>query len=556
MQRRLHKKHVKNIGDETEDLDPGTKENVARALWMSGYAPESIPPDVMSSLCGTKNHRFGERMRRRLADLLANPERFTPDYTERYTTFCNHARDLSAHQAYAMTNLLGLDSARGYQELPQEITFTFPCDDRPQFEYQVGWHFFVGTASDAGGREFGIQFMLWSYSLLPPEMARDEGLSDIENQIVEIHLAVTPANDRHHRPRPVLVAGTTGLVRFSENPYEYAVGKNTMTSLADDSLFPVRLRARGIDEREDAPVEIAIDLTLHQTKGYILNGDGGLAPSCGGVGTLYYSVTNLRIRPGESWLSIDGTRVPLTGGKFWYDHQWGTGFMPPGSPRSDLLRAVGHLHEQGPGGWDWMAIQFDDDTEIALSALHTNDNRAFYSQTGAKPPTMAAGAKGSYIRQNGEYESITAEIRVTDWIRSAVADGPYLATNTWYPNRVEVTVYEDAVPAKKRHFVMVPIVTTGQQGFFAAGSEYSEGAVTIESADGERIGIGFLESTGYIDARRQGLLLAGLPDTDDMIRLVSPPAVPDEMKAEVLALFQDPEIVAKMGEELAKCKGL
>jgi len=50
MQRRLHKKHVKNIGDETEDLDPGTKENVVRALWMSGYAPESIPPDVMSSL--------------------------------------------------------------------------------------------------------------------------------------------------------------------------------------------------------------------------------------------------------------------------------------------------------------------------------------------------------------------------------------------------------------------------------------------------------------------------------------------------------------------------
>ncbi|PKL61302.1 MAG: ATP-binding protein [Methanomicrobiales archaeon HGW-Methanomicrobiales-2] len=541
------------------DLDPDTKENIARALWMSEYTPESIPPDVMNRLGDAKNNRtaFGERMRRRLADLLANPERFTPDYTDRYTMLCNHARELSAHQAYAMTGLLGQDSVRGYQELPPQIAFTFPDDDRPQFPYQVGWHFFVGTASDVHGREFGIQFMFWSYSLLPPDMARSEGLSDVENQVAEVHLAVTPAGDRHYRPRPVLVAGTTGLIQFTEKPYEYAIGKNTITSLDGDSFFPVRLQAWGIDDREDVPVEIAVDITLHQTKGYVLNGDEGLAPSCGGVGTLYYSVPNLRIQPEESWLSIDGTRIPLTSGKFWYDHQWGTGFIPSGSPRSDVLRAVGLFNEQNPGGWDWMEIQFDDETEIALSSLHTNDKRAFYSRTGAEPPgTMAAGAKGLYIRQDGEYEPINAGIRVTDWVRSVVADGPYLATDTWYPNRMEVTVQENAVPDEKKHFVMVPIVTTGQQGFFAAGPQYSEGAVIIESADGKRMGVGFLESTGYVDARRQSLLLAGLPDADEMVRLVSPPAVPDSMKAEAMALLKEPENVSKLMEELAKCKGL
>lgn len=543
----------------SEDPDPETKENSARALWMSEYVPDSIPTDIMSRLGDAKNSRlaFGERMRRRLADLLTNPERFTPDYTIRYTTLIRFSDKLSAHQAYAMSNLLGLDSAQGYQELPTEIRFEFPYDDRPQFPYQVGWHFYVGTAFGAHDREYGIQLMFWSYSLLPLEMARREGLSDIENQVAEIHFAITSAHDRHYRTKPVLVAGTTGLITFSDHPFGYALGKNTITALTPDSLFPLRLQAWGVDNRDDPPVEIAIDITLHQTKGYVLNGDQGLEPSCGGVGTLYYSVPNLRVKPDESWLFINGERVPLIAGKFWYDHQWGTGFMPAGSPRNDLLRAAGVLDEQKPGGWDWMEIQFDDDTEIALYSLHTNDKRAFYDQTGAHPPgTMVVDGKGSYIRQDGKYGPINATITVTDWIQSVVADGQYLATNTWYPNRVEVTVHENKVPDEKRHFVMVPLVLTGQQGFFAAGAQYSEGATVIESADGKRIGVGFLESVSYADAMKQNLRLAGLPDTDDMVLLFSPAGVSEEMKAEAMVFLKEPGNASKLMEELAKCKGL
>ena len=69
-----------------------------------------------------------------------------------------------------------------------------------------------------------------------------------------------------------------------------------------------------------------MDIILNLTKGYVLNGDQGLSPSCGGVGTIYYSVPNLRIKPGESSLSINGNKIRLTGGKFWYDHQWGYRF--------------------------------------------------------------------------------------------------------------------------------------------------------------------------------------------------------------------------------------
>lgn len=534
-------------------------ENTARAMWMREYIPEALPPEILQRIGGRKNSSsaFGERMRMRLADLLAAPESFTPDYTKRYTELSRYAGDLTPHQAYAMTNLFGLDSARGYKELPSDKKFSFPDDDRPQFEYQVGWHFFVGNVFDTQGREYGIQLMFWRYALLPPKMAEEAGLTDLENQIVEVHLAVSSAGRRHYRIRPVIVAGTTGLIDFSTEPYRYSIGKHCISSQSKDSLFPLRLQAWGVDNHEEVPAEISIDITVSQTKGYVLNGDEGMLPSCGGVGTLYYSVPNLRVDTNLSRLSIEGEEISLAGGKFWYDNQWGTGFMPSGSPRSEVLRAAGMLEDKPGVGWDWMEVQFDNDTELALSSIHTKEQKEFVMQTGPLPPgIMTAPAVGSFIQQNGSYFPIKAMMKVTDWVQSFVTDGPYLTTRAWYPNRVEIAVETAEVPEGCRRFVMIPIVLTGQHGFFAAGAEYSEGAVRIESPDGKRIGSGFLENVSYADACRQNLRLAGIPDTPENAELFAKPAIPGELKAAAAAFLMKPENAAKLAAELANCRGL
>ena len=539
--------------------DRETGENIARALWMHEYTPEALPPEIRARISDQKNlgSAFGERIRMRIADLRAAPESFNPDYTKRYAALAAYAGDLTPHQAYAMSNLFGMDSARGYQELPTDKKFTFPEDDRPQFEYQVGWHFFVGNVFDTEGREYGIQLMFWRYSLLPPEMAKEAGLTDIENQIVEVHFAVSSAGKRHYRIRPVVVAGTTGLIDFSTEPYRYSVGKQTLLSQSNDSLFPIRLQAWGIDNHKDVPAEISIDITVDQTKGYVLNGDEGMMPSVGGVGTLYYSVPRLLVDPEKSRLSIDGEELRLASGTFWYDHQWGAGFMPAGSPRSDVLRAAGLIDDKPAVGWDWMEIQFDNDTELALSSIHTKEQKDFIKQTSTTPPgVMTAPAVGSFIKENGEYFPVKAMLKVTEWVQSSVTDGPYLTTRAWYPNRVEVTVETAEVPDACRRFVMVPIVSTGQQGFFAAGAEYSEGAVRIESPDGKRIGSGFLENVSYADACRQNLRLAGIPDTPEMAGIFAKPVITDEEKAAAMAFLMKPENAARIAEELAQSRGL
>ncbi len=302
---------------------------------------------------------------------------------------------------------------------------------------------------------------------------------------------------------------------------------------------------------------ISIDITVDQTKGYVLNGDEGMMPSVCGVGKLYYSVPRLLVDPEKSRLSIDGEELQLASGKFWYDHQLGTGFMPAGSPRSDVLRAAGIIDDKPAIGWDWMEVQFDNDTELTLASIHSKEQKDFIKQTGPTPPgVMAAPVVGSFIIENGEYFPIKAMLKVTEWVQSSVTDGQYLTTRAWYPNRVKVTVETVEVPDSCKQFVMIPIVSTGQHGFFSAGAEYSDDAVRIESPAGKRIGAGFLENVSYADAHTQNLQLAGIPDTPEMAVIFAKPVILDELKGAAMAFLMKPENAARLVAELAKSRGL
>ena len=85
----------------------------------------------------------------------------------------------------------------------------------------------------------------------------------------------------------------------------------------------------------------------------------------------------------------------------------------------------------------------------------------------------------------------------------------YPPTYTWYPDKWEFTFGED-VPEDIRTFIMEPIVTTGQSGFFAGGAQYSEGAVYLLDPNGKDLGRGFAESVGYANTLPNVLRLVGL----------------------------------------------
>ena len=506
--------------DLLDKLDGETKENIARILWMQEFNAEEIPEGIIKRLISEKNSNesFGERMQYLLEERLKRPDSFTPSYKNVYKTLIKHSKSLSPHQAYAMTFFLGMDSSKGYNPIPANADFKIPRDDAPQWDYQLGWHFIVGSCIGENGKEYGVQFMFWQYALLPVDIAKHFGLSDIENQVIEIHIAVSEAGGEHYRSKPIVVAGTTGLVDFSNNPFNYTLGKNEIKSLSEDSTFPMQIKGKGFDLNPDSPSEIEVDITLTQTKEYLLQGKEGCDPCCGGVGTLYYSVPNIRVDPDRSVLRINGDEISLKSGKFWYDHQWCNGMLPAGSPRVKVLRAANNMNKKAAGGWDWFMAQFRGDRELTMASIHSHEMMQFLNQTGPNSPgTMDVEASGKYVDEKNNSKNVKGRLKITEWIKSDKSQDTdlYPITNVWYPQKWEFSFGED-VPEDIRDFVMVPIVSGGQSGFFANGLHYSEGAVYLKDLEGNLIGRGFAESTGYADPILNRLKLAGLPATEEM----------------------------------------
>ena len=490
---------------------------------MTDLRAEQLPPDVLARLTSpaNSNRAFGERMQYRLQRMLRYPDSFTPSYKRRYQTLLRHADSLSPHQAYAMTaTLLGPDSSKGYEPLPQQANLRFPEAHAEELRKQVGWYFVVGSCTGRNGKEYGVELMFFRYALLPRPAARRFGLSDIDNQVVELHFAISEAGERHYRMKPIVVAGTTGLVEYRNQPFYARMGRNVMESLRPDNLFPLRLQAQGTARGAAGAVDLGIDLTFASSKGILLQGAEGCSPCCGGVGTLYYSIPNLKLDAQASRLRLKGEEVALDSGKFWFDHQWATGMIPGGSPRSAVLRAAGSMAPAGAGGWDWFMAQFDGDHEMTFSSLHSNEYKQFYAQTGPNPPgTMRVNVNGKYMDPQSKVSDVTGTMAVTDWIKIEDTPDPdqYWPTHTWHPHRWEFQLGPE-VPEHIRRFTMVPIVDTGQAGFFAFGGQYQEGAVYLEDGGGKRLGRGFAESVLYAENRRNMLQLAGLPATDGMLK--------------------------------------
>ena len=478
-------------------LDADTADNIARALWTETFDPSTLDPRTAEFVNSAKNSNaaFGERMRGYLQDLKKRSLSFVPSYARRYELFIEHCAELSAHQAYVMSNLLGSDTVEGYELLGETAGLQFPRDHRVFLKYQVGWHFFVGTAKGANGKTYSVELMFWQWTLLPPPVAARFGLSDIENQVMEMHLAVTEEGGRHYRAAPLLIAGTTGLIDVRDDPFRWAIGKNSIESQRTGDFFPLHLKAKGWDR-----------------------GTGGA-----GIGTLYYSIPGIVLEAG-SWLEIDGNRAELQSGVFWMDHQWGTGFLPSGAPMSAPLRAASVLATPSPGGWDWFPLQFDDNYEITVAAMHAQANSQYYFQTGAEPPgTMTVPVSGKMMNPQAETSDLKGTLSVTAWVKATHSnDAAYPPTGTWYPNRWEFT-FDEPAPSHMRNVIMTPLVSGGQMGYFANGAEYLEGGTKLNAPDGRKIGTGFAEATNYANTQAFQAKLAGLPGDETTMNLLKRP---------------------------------
>lgn len=511
---------------EHEDAMSVALADAAHLLHLREFDTSKVDPGVLTTLMSRRNSpaETGARLRRYLQHLIEHPISRVPDRRELWRSMLDHCDELTPLQAYAMRQLMGGASNAGYPSLPDRIELEFPRDHRVQTDAQCGWHFLVGSLWDEDGNEYGVESMMFGFAMYPEPIAKEFGLSPLDNLSVEVQFAISERGVRHHQGEPLVALGTSGLIHTNDAPFEFSVGANTMTSASADDLLPLRVRTWGLDRGGDEPLELACDLTLAEGKQVLLQGDHGAMPSVGGIGTYYYSIPNISIDPSCSSIRIGDREIRIVRGQLWFDHQWG--FLS-GVSEHEVLRASQSIGQPDPAGWDWFMAHLEGDRQITMFAEHRNENRDHYFDDGDEAPSpMIRRVGGTYMDEHGATRLIWGTMTVDEWVRVEHTPRPdrYPATHTWYPNHYRFDF--DDLPDDITSFTMTPIVDGGQSAFFAHGFQICEGAVVLRDSSGRDIGRGFAEAVAYADTLANQLRLAGLPVTDEMLALAAEP-IPD-----------------------------
>jgi predicted secreted hydrolase len=131
-------------------------------------------------------------------------------------------------------------------------------------------------------------------------------------------------------------------------------------------------------------------------------------------------------------------------------------------------------------GWDWFSIQLDDRREIMSYRLRMKDG------------SVVAESSGSLVDRRGGVRYLGRDAVAVD------ATGAWTSPHTRgvYPSGWRVRVASAGVDVR-----LVPTVLDQELVGTSGGISYWEGAVEVrDAASGRRVGVGYVELTGYAGA--------------------------------------------------------
>ena len=347
----------------------------------------------------------------------------------------------------------------------------FPRDLGSHPDTAIEWWYVTG-ALQAGQRSFGFQLTFFR-SRVPSTQAMRSGFA--AKQLFFAHAALTDVAGQRllHDQRIARSSGVAAVDLAS------ASERDTDVRLRDWSLMhganAYQARAAGRD--------FALALTLTQTQPLLLQGDQGLSrkgpqPE---QASFYYSLPQLAV---TGQVTLEGKSIPVTG-RAWLDHEWSQSIMPP--------QAV---------GWDWIGMNLRDGS--ALTAFRLRDKAG---------GTVWAG--GSW-RQNGAAQPVILTPEQVVFKPERTWKSPN--SGTTYPVVWSLTLLGltglpgmgdmagtaiasgAAAPAPEPLRLTVRALVDNQEldSSRSTGAIYWEGLSDLLNAQGQPVGRGYLEMTGYV----------------------------------------------------------
>jgi predicted secreted hydrolase len=339
--------------------------------------------------------------------------------------------------------LLGSDADPGFARADRARSFSFPADHGPHPEFRNEWWYITGNLENDAGRHFGFELTFFRFALAPASQPSVSAWRT--NQVYIAHLAVTDTDGEQFHVAQRYSRGALGLAGADTNPFRVWI--DDWRIAADDPADGWRLEAND--------PEFGIDLLARALKAPVLNGDDGLSQKSADPGnaSYYYSITRLdttgRIRVGQKEYRVTGLS--------WLDREWSTSALA-----SDQA------------GWDWFALQFDDDSELMFYQLRKTDGSADPASAGT---FVDADGVATHLGQNDLQLTV-----LESW--SSPEGGAYPARWRLRAPRLDLDVTVRPVLADQELFTTV---------------RYWEGAVDVEgSRDAATLGgRGYVELTGY-----------------------------------------------------------
>jgi predicted secreted hydrolase len=230
--------------------------------------------------------------------------------------------------------------------LPDPQAIVLPRDDRPH-DRLTEWWYYTGHLHDAAGGRWGFEYVIFRAERggFPVSWASHLALTDERAGTFRYdqRSEIGPQVDQSAR-----AAGGFGLAIRGMDPT--ALGGSPAPGPGTPWLMG------GIDGRDrlvaasptagfgfDLDLIAARPAALHDRDGWVDFGPAG--------GSYYYSRTRMNVAGG---LQTDRGLLPVQG-LAWFDHQWG-----------DFIAV-------GGGGWDWFAINLDDETDLTFSLVRAAD---------------------------------------------------------------------------------------------------------------------------------------------------------------------------------------
>jgi predicted secreted hydrolase len=335
-----------------------------------------------------------------------------------------------------------------YQTALPGYRYEFPRDNFDHPAFQTEWWYYTGNVKSTTGHRFGFELTFFRQAV-----SRDPANNspwDVRDLYLA-HLALSDLDDGHFyhlertsRSGPGIAGISSSSQRIWNGNWKVQWQDGAQTLQAIGELFSIRL-------------------TLRSAKPPVIHGENGVSQKASGPGRASHYISLTRL---ETSGTIEcGGKLSQVSGLAWMDHEFFTHQLDP-----DQI------------GWDWLSLQFDDNTELMLFHIRHKD--------GSIDPFSA----GTFIDALGR----TTHLRSGDFILQPLADSwTSPVSRAIYPIRWKISVPKLGMAL----IASTPLASQELSGGNKQSSlpTYWEGAITLSGTRSIApvSGFGYLEMTGY-----------------------------------------------------------